>query len=162
MDIFYSRAMTRKLALIALAAVLFASCTPTSDGDSSANDASSSSKPGAGTKAKPAKPKPTYTVAQEQAIKSAKSYLAMSGFSRAGLIEQLTSQAGEGFKRKDAVFAVNHVKADWNKEAVESAKSYLQMGGFSRASLIEQLSSDAGEKFTRKQAEYAADQVGLK
>ena len=110
--------------------------------------------------AAPAKPK--YTVAEENAIESAQSYLDMQGFSRAGLIEQLTSKAGEGFHQADAVFAVNHIKVDWNKEAVEAAKSYLDMGGFSRASLIEQLSSKSGEQFTLAQARYAANHVGLR
>lgn len=105
--------------------------------------------------------KPRYTVAQQQAIQSAQSYLDMEGFSRAGLIGQLTSNAGEGFRHADAVFAVNHIKVNWNNEAVEAAKSYLDMGGFSRVSLIQQLTSKAGEQFTLAQARYAADHVGL-
>ena len=104
---------------------------------------------------------PSYTVAQNNAIDSAKSYLEMSGMSRAGLIQQLSSKAGEGYKRKDAVFAVNHITVNWNREAVQSAKSYLEMSGMSRAGLIQQLSSRAGERFTRKQAVYAANKVGL-
>jgi hypothetical protein len=104
---------------------------------------------------------PEYTVAQEQAILSAQGYLDMGGTSRAGLIEQLSSKYGEGFKKADAKFAVNHIKVDWNKQAVQSAKGYLDMGGFSRASLIEQLSSNSGEKFTLAQAKYAVRHVGL-
>jgi Host cell surface-exposed lipoprotein len=104
---------------------------------------------------------PEPTVAQEQALESAKSYLDMGGFSRAGLIDQLHSSAGEGFKMADAKWAVNHAHANWNHQAVLSAKSYLDMGGFSRASLIDQLSSSAGEGFTLAQATYAANQVGL-
>jgi hypothetical protein len=107
----------------------------------------------------PAKPK--YTVAQQNAIEAAKAYLDMAGFSRAGLIKQLSSQYGEGYKKADAVFAVNHIKVDWNKEAVESAKSYLAMTSFSRAGLIQQLTSDYGEGFTLAQATYAANHVGL-
>lgn len=108
-----------------------------------------------------APPKPALTTSQEQAIESAESYLQMGGFSRAGLIDQLTSQYGEGFSEADAVYAVDHVTVDWNQQAVESAKSYLQMGGFSRASLIDQLTSPYGEKFTLAEATYAADHVGL-
>lgn len=104
---------------------------------------------------------PKYTVAQENAIESAENYLDMTGFSRAGLIQQLTSPAGDAFKRADAVFAVRHIKVNWKNEAVESAKSYLDMTGFSRAGLIQQLTSSAGDQYTRAQAEYAADQVGL-
>ena len=101
------------------------------------------------------------TVAQQQAVDSAKSYLSMGGFSRAGLIQQLSSSAGEGFPEAVAVFAVDHLHLNWNEQAVESAKSYLSMGGFSRAGLIQQLSSSAGEGFTYAQAVYAANKVGL-
>jgi len=123
----------------------------------------STSKQGSDQSSKASKPAPSYTVAQENAIQSAKSYLSMgSGFSRAGLIQQLTSKAGEGFKKANAVFAVNHIKVDWNKQAVLSAKSYLDMGsGFSRAGLIQQLTSKAGEQYTLAQATYAANHVGL-
>ena len=117
--------------------------------------------PGVAHKLPDIKKESTYSVAQEQAIKSAKSYLDMSGFSRAGLIQQLSSDAGDGYSKADATFAVDHVNADWKKEAVESAESYLAMGGFSRQGLIDQLSSPAGEQFTRAQAEYAVQQVGL-
>jgi hypothetical protein len=85
----------------------------------------------------------------------------MSGFSRAGLIQQLSSEYGEKFATADAVFAVNHIEVDWNAEAVESAQSYLEMSGFSRDGLIQQLSSEYGDQFTLPQATYAANHVGL-
>lgn len=68
---------------------------------------------------------PEYTVAQQNAIESAQSYLEMTAFSRAGLIQQLSSEYGEKFAMADAVFAVNHIEVDWNAEAVESAKSHI-------------------------------------
>jgi hypothetical protein len=40
---------------------------------------------------------------------SAKSYMDMGGFSRAGLIDQLTSPYGEQFTLAQATYAVNHV-----------------------------------------------------
>jgi hypothetical protein len=64
--------------------------------------------------------------ANRRALQSAESYLAMSGFSKQGLYEQLSSSAGEGFTPAEAQYAVDHVHADWNKEAVESARSYLR------------------------------------
>ena len=97
--------------------------------------------------------------ANRRALQSAESYLAMSGFSKQGLYEQLSSSAGEGFTQAEAQYAVDHVDADWNKEAVESARSYLQMSPMSRADLIEQLSSSAGEGFTYDQALYAVNKV---
>lgn len=110
---------------------------------------------------KSAKAASNLTTAQKSAITSAQNYLSFSGFSRVGLIQQLSSKAGDGFKVKDAVFAVDHVKVDWNKEAVQSAKQYLQINGFSRAGLIQQLSSKAGDGYTHAQAVYAANHVGL-
>lgn len=112
--------------------------------------------------AKPVKPKAKPpTVAQEEAMEAAQSYVDMTGFSRAGLLEQLTSSAGSGFEKADAVYAVNRINVDWNAEAVESAKSYLELTSFSRSGLIEQLTSKAGSEFTMKQAKYAVNKVGL-
>ena len=83
----------------------------------------------------------------------------MSGFSREGLIGQLSSSAGEGFSKADATFAADHVDVNWNDEAVESAQSYLDMSSFSRQGLTDQLSSSVGEGFTLAQAQYAVNQV---
>jgi hypothetical protein len=109
--------------------------------------------------AKPAQP--SMTESQKNAIDSAKSYLSFSAFSRRGLIQQLSSSAGEGFPRADAVFAVNHLGVDWNAEAGKAAKQYLQTEPFSRAGLIEQLASSAGAGFTHAQAVYGVNQTGL-
>jgi predicted 3-demethylubiquinone-9 3-methyltransferase (glyoxalase superfamily) len=43
----------------------------------------------------------------EQAAKAAKNYLSISGYSRKGLIEQLESDAGDGFTHSQAVYGVN-------------------------------------------------------
>jgi hypothetical protein len=111
-------------------------------------------------KPKPA-PKPEFTVSQEQAIESAESYLDFSAFSRLGLIDQLSSEYGEGFSTADATFAVDHITVDWNEQAAKSAKSYLEFSSFSRAGLIDQLVSEYGEQFTQEQAVYGVNQTGL-
>ena len=99
------------------------------------------------------------TSGQKNALESAQSYIDLSGFSKKGLIAQLSSSAGEGFSKADATFAANHVDADWKQEAVEAAQAYLDLGGFSKQKLIAQLSSSAGDKFTAAQARYAANKV---
>lgn len=105
------------------------------------------------------------SVAQQSAVRSAESYLSFSGFSRAGLFQQLTSEYGEGFAAEDAEFAIATLeqagKVDWNQEAVESAKSYLDFQGFSRSGLFDQLTSEYGEQFTPDQANFALDTIGL-
>ena len=105
------------------------------------------------------------TVSQQNAYASAKSYLDFKGFSRAGIIEQLTSEYGEGFPPADAEFAIARLEAeggvDWNAEAAQAAQSYLEFKAFSRQGLIEQLTSEYGEGFTREQAEYGVSTTGL-
>lgn len=91
---------------------------------------------------------------QENALKSAKSYIKFSGFSRDGLIEQLEY---EQFSHEDAVYGADNCGADWNAEALESAKSYIKMSGFSYTGLIEQLEY---QQFTADQARYGADNCG--
>jgi hypothetical protein len=102
----------------------------------------------------------TLTPQQRNAVRSAEQYLAMSGFSRDGLIQQLSSDAGEGYPLADATAAVDSLIVDWNENAARSAKQYLDMSGFSCKGLIEQLSSDAGEKYTVSQATYGARAAG--
>lgn len=100
-------------------------------------------------------PKDPYTVAQRSAVRKAESYLNTFAFSRDGLIRQLKY---EEYKEEDAVFAVEHIQVDWNKQAVRKAQSYLDTMPFSRERLIQQLRYDG---FTPEQAEYGVNSVGL-
>ncbi len=97
---------------------------------------------------------------QKNAVRSAKQYLSISGFSRSGLIRQLSSDAGDGYSVADATVAVNSLNVDWNEQAVRSAKQYLSISGFSCKGLIEQLSSSAGDGYTVSEATYGAQQAG--
>lgn len=97
---------------------------------------------------------------QDNAVRSAKQYINMTGFSRDGLIQQLSSSAGNGYEVEDATIAVDSLNIDWNEQAVRSAEQYLDMTGFSCDGLIEQLSSSAGSKYTVSEATYGAEQAG--
>ena len=97
---------------------------------------------------------------QKNAVRSAKQYLGIQGFSRDGLIQQLSSDAGDGYSVADATVAVDSLDIDWKKQAVRSAKQYLSIMGFSCKGLIEQLSSSAGDRYTVSQATYGARQAG--
>lgn len=97
---------------------------------------------------------------QKNAVRSAKQYLSMSGFSRDGLIAQLSSEYGDGYTVADATAAVDSLDADWNENAARSARQYLNMTGFSCNGLVQQLSSDAGDKYTQSQARYGAQAAG--
>lgn len=100
------------------------------------------------------------TAPQKNAVRSAKQYLSMQGFSRNGLIGQLSSDAGDGYKVADATAAVDSLSVDWNKQAERSAKQYLDMTGFSCKALIQQLSSSAGDRYTKDQATHGARAAG--
>lgn len=97
---------------------------------------------------------------QRNAVRSAENYLSFAGFSRDGLIDQLSSPYGDRYDVADATAAVDSLTVDWNAEATEAAMQYLQMTGFSCNGLIEQLSSEYGNKFTKSQATYGAQQAG--
>ncbi len=104
-----------------------------------------------------------YTEAQQQAIDAAAGYISDGqGFSKAGLIQQLDSPDGDGFSKKLATFAVDHIKVNWWQQAVIAAKGYMADGeGFSYEGLVQQLSSTDGDSFTTAQAEYGAKKAGL-
>ena len=95
------------------------------------------------------------TVSQKNAVRAAKNYIDMLGFSRKGLIEQLEF---DGYSNEDATYAADNITVDWKEEAVESAENYLKAMAFSRSGLIEQLEFDG---YTTEEATYAADQMGL-
>lgn len=102
----------------------------------------------------PAATEPELTLSQANAVRSAEQYLALTSFSRSGLIGQLEF---EDFPTADAEFAVDHVAVDWNAEAAESAQTYLDMTSFSRQELVDQL---LFEGFTPDEASFGVAAVG--
>lgn len=103
----------------------------------------------------PAPAEPEYSVGQQNAIGKAESYLAISAFSRDGLIKQLEF---EGFPTADAEFAVDTIAPDWTAQAAQKGKEYLGISSFSRQGLVDQL---VFEGFTQEQAESGATANGL-
>lgn len=147
-----------------IAVVLFFAIAASGSGDQSGNTDTvndSTDTPAATANAEeseqstPEPAKPTETVSQKNAVKSAKSYLASSGFSRDGLVAQLEYSK---FSNEDAVYGADNAGADWNVEVEQAAKSYMESSSFSRQGLIDQL---VYSKFTPEQAAHGADSVGL-
>lgn len=124
------------------------------------NDAQATEEP-----EKTTEPGPTasYTTEEKNCYKSAKNYLDLMGYSKQGLIEQLSSEYGDNYSKETAEKIVNDIEkageVDWVEEAKESARNYLDIMPFSKQELIEQLCSDAGDKYTREQAEKAVSAV---
>jgi hypothetical protein len=102
----------------------------------------------------------------KEAIEDAKKYLALYGFSKQGLIVQLSSEFGSGHSVENSTKAVEYLEEtmpiDWNEQAVKSAETYQSVMDFSRDSMIEMLTSEYGGQYTKEQAEYAVDKLGLK
>lgn len=111
----------------------------------------------------PTSKKPTMSTEQKNAIQAAEDYLDFMPFSKKGLVQQLSSDAGDGYPKDVAEKAVEEIEpdVDWNEQAVKAAENYQDLMPMSRSEMINQLSSDAGEGFTQEQAEHAADEVGL-
>lgn len=98
--------------------------------------------------------KENITIGQKNALKSAKNYLTLMGFSKAGLIKQLEF---EGYTTEDATYASENCNADWNEQAAKSAKNYLNTMPFSKSELIRQLEFDG---YSKSEAEYGAKSAG--
>lgn len=75
--------------------------------------------------------------------------------SKQGIYDQLISEHGEKFTSDEAQYAIDNVKADFNKNALKKAKSYQETMSMSPAAIKDQLTSEHGEKFTQEEADYA-------
>lgn len=101
------------IVIIAAASASKKPSTPAADtatASSSASPAAAVSSAASAAPSTPAAPtSPSMTGAQQQAVDAAKGYMQMGGFSRASLIEQLTSSAGNGFTQAQAEYAASKV-----------------------------------------------------
>lgn len=105
--------------------------------------------------AQPTTPASNVSAGESNALKSAKSYLDMGGFSKESLKGQLEY---EGYDANQIQYALDNCGADWKEQALMSAKSYLESNmGFSKLGLTEQLEY---EEFTSDEVRYAIDNCG--
>lgn len=104
-------------------------------------------------------PEPKVPAEYISALRSAESYSKTLHMSKAGIYDQLVSEYGEKFTPEAAQYAVDNVKADWNKNALEQAKNYQEVMAMSPAAIKDQLVSEYGEKFTEEEAQYAIDHL---
>lgn len=116
-------------------------------------------KSGSDKKESPAKKQDSVPTEHRNALKSAQVYSDKMHMSKARLYDQLTSEHGEKFSAEAAQYAIDNVKADWNKNALETAKSYRDTMSMSPSRIHDQLVSEHGEKFTPEEAQYAIDHL---
>lgn len=91
------------------------------------------------------------TIGEDNALRSAYSYLDVMPFSYKGLIEQLEY---EGYSYEEARYAADNCEADWKEQAVMEGERYLDYKGFSYSGLLLQLKY---EGYTSEEATYACD-----
>lgn len=61
------------------------------------------------------------------ALRSAEVYLKTMPFSKKGLYNQLTSDAGEKYPADAAQYAVDNVKTNWKENALKAAKTMIKL-----------------------------------
>ncbi|MYU49124.1 hypothetical protein FYM69_03160 [Lactobacillus salivarius] len=79
--------------------------------------------------------------------------------SKKAIYDQLTSDYGEKFSPEAATYAINNIKANWNKNALQKAKDYQEEQNMSPDAIYDQLTSDSGEQFTPEEANYAVQHL---
>lgn len=106
----------------------------------------------------PSKPKAAVPAEYASALASAKSYSETMHMSKQGIYDQLVSPEADKFDPEAAKYAVDNLKADWNKNALESAKNYQSTMSMSSKAIHDQLTSEF-DKFTSEQADYAIEHL---
>ncbi|WP_224759795.1 Ltp family lipoprotein [Staphylococcus schweitzeri] len=96
---------------------------------------------------------------QKAALKKAEFYSEYLHSSKKDIYHQLTSEYGNKFSEEDAQYAIDHLKADYNKNALESAKTYAKSLNMSTREIYDQLISEYGGRFTPSEAQYAIDHL---
>ena len=138
---------------------------PTESEDESSEEKSEAEEDADDVPEEPVKKSPYDKLSTEgkNAYRAAKNYLDYMAFSKKGLIQQLSSEYGDGYPKKVAEKAVNALEKeediDWTEEAKEAAQNYLNTMSFSKDGLIQQLESEYGDQFTHEQAVKAVEAV---
>ena len=82
--------------------------------------------------------KPVVPTEYKSALRKAESYADNMHMSKLGIQKQLTSEYGEKFSTEAAQYAMENIKADWNKNALFKAKSYQEDMSMSPESIRDQ------------------------
>lgn len=91
----------------------------------------------------------------KSALSKANIYAKTMNMSKQSIHDQLVADYGEKFSAEAAQYAMDNIKADWNKNALAKAKIYQDTMSMSPAAIRDQLVASYGEKFTEAEADYA-------
>lgn len=149
----------KTVAIVLVVFVAIGLFMPSSDSDKKSNEAPKEDVKTDAPVEKVEEPKADVPKEHESALKKAQIYSDTMYMSKSGLFQQLTSEYGEQFSEEAAQYAVDSVKADWNKNALKKAEQYSDSMFMSKAGIFSQLTSEHGEKFTEEEAQYAIDNI---
>ena len=96
------------------------------------------------------------TPSLQSAFDAARYYLDTEAVSKSALLQRMSWGVGESYSEAEALYAVNHVDADWKAEAVEDAKN--RDPPLSPKRLMEYLTEADG--FSKAEATYAVSHAG--
>ena len=100
---------------------------------------------------------------ENAAYEMAKTMLTTVHFSRQGMLDYLSSEAGGKYTDEAAEAAVKMLEdngeVDWFAEAEKAALDYKDMMLVTKEEVLEQLSSESGDQFTLEEAEAAVEKV---
>jgi hypothetical protein len=100
------------------------------------------------------------TPSLQSAFDAATYYLRTGSVSKSGLLQAMSTNGFETYSEAEALYAVNHVDADWKAEAVEAAKGLkILESPLLRWRLVQDLTLGYG--FTKAEARYAVGHAGL-
>lgn len=99
------------------------------------------------------------TPSQQSAFDAARYYLDNEeGLSKSAVLQRMAANDSQTYSEDEALWAVNHVGADWKAQAVEDAKRRIRdEPGISKKKLIAYLASADG--FSKAETAYAVDHV---
>jgi hypothetical protein len=96
------------------------------------------------------------TPSLQSAFDAARYYLDTEAVSKSALLQRMGGGVGGAYSEAEALYAVNHVDADWKAEAVEDAEN--RESPLSPKRLMEYLTLDNG--FSKAEATYAVSHAG--
>jgi len=97
------------------------------------------------------------TPSLQSAFDAARYYLDSGAVSKTTLFQLMRDGVGGAYSEAEALYAINHVDADWKAEAVEDAKGRLEDQGLSRKWLMLGLTKGGG--FSKAEATYAVSRI---
>jgi hypothetical protein len=98
----------------------------------------------------------TRPISLQSAFDAARFYLDTEAVSKRALLQRMGGGVGGAYSEAEALYAVNHVDADWKAEAVEDAEN--RESPLSPKRLMEYLILDNG--FSKAEATYAVSHAG--